>query len=186
MEEVRIGSKLIPISSLKNQPDSSHWAVRDTPHDPSSHSRKRPGIFLSVCKKPPPLSLSPCSHTAESRTEPISRLSVRKLQAKESPISHLSVAKSLQPATPPCSKTETQVSLSPFPKPSTRKEARKSRLEFATTGHSPTADFLLDCLPETSKPPPVPASKKNDSEKPLPPGARRIDQFFSKSAEIMQ
>ncbi|KAL0918699.1 hypothetical protein M5K25_010722 [Dendrobium thyrsiflorum] len=175
MEEVRIGSKLIPISSIKNQPNSSHWAVRETPHDPSSHSRKRPGIFLSVRKKPPPLSLSPCSHTAESRTEPISRLSVRKLQAK-----------SLQPATPPSSQTETQVSLSPFPKPSTRKEARKSRLEFATTGHSPTADFLLDCLPETSKPPPVPASKKNDSEKPLPPGARRIDQFFSKSAEIKQ
>ncbi|PKU66067.1 transcriptional activator HAP5-like isoform X3 [Dendrobium catenatum] len=67
-----------------------------------------------------------------------------------------------------------------------RKTVKLEDLRTAITGHSPTADFLLDCLPETSKPPPILAGKKNESEKPLPPGARRIDEFFSKSAEIVQ
>ncbi|KAG0498116.1 hypothetical protein HPP92_002807 [Vanilla planifolia] len=50
----------------------------------------------------------------------------------------------------------------------------------AIHGHSPTADFLLDCLPKQPKSQPTSSTRKGDMEKEMPTGVRRIDEFFSK------
>ncbi|KAK8956461.1 hypothetical protein KSP40_PGU006852 [Platanthera guangdongensis] len=66
-----------------------------------------------------------------------------------------------------------------------RKTIKVEHLRAAVTDHSPTADFLLDCIPEVKLAPP-PTSRKSGTEKPLPPGARGIQDFFSKQSEIAQ
>lgn len=67
-----------------------------------------------------------------------------------------------------------------------RKTVKLEDLRIAVTGHSPTSDFLLDCLPQTSKQPPPTSGKKGNTEKPAAAGVRRIDAFFSKPTEIGQ
>ncbi|XP_020581843.1 nuclear transcription factor Y subunit C-9 [Phalaenopsis equestris] len=60
-----------------------------------------------------------------------------------------------------------------------RKTIKLEDLRKAIKGHSPTADFLFDCLPKISKLPTPQTVKRSDPEKPLPAGVRRIDAFFS-------
>ncbi|KAG1330069.1 Nuclear transcription factor Y subunit C [Cocos nucifera] len=67
---------------------------------------------------------------------------------------------------------------------SKRRTIKLDHLHSAACSHPPTSDFLLDSLPRPS-PPSKPAARPRSasssaSEKPLPPGARRIDDFFRK------
>ncbi|XP_058111061.1 uncharacterized protein LOC131254027 [Magnolia sinica] len=71
-----------------------------------------------------------------------------------------------------------------------RKIIKLDHLRSAARKHQPTHDFLLDSLPIPSRPS-VPDStaqikSRRPVEKPLPPGARRIDAFFSKSADVAE
>ncbi|XP_074568774.1 uncharacterized protein LOC141825286 [Curcuma longa] len=64
-----------------------------------------------------------------------------------------------------------------------RRTIKPDHIREAVRAHRPTADFLLDCLPKPTPPPPKPASgaKNRSAEgKPLPSGTRRIDDFFRK------
>ncbi|RWW81578.1 hypothetical protein BHE74_00010011 [Ensete ventricosum] len=74
-----------------------------------------------------------------------------------------------------------------------KKKRRIIKLEHvrsAARAHRPTSQFLLDCLPK----PPPPASKpasgaskaRSADEKPLPPGARRIDDFLRSTSAVPQ
>ncbi|XP_073009890.1 DNA polymerase II subunit B3-1 [Typha latifolia] len=67
-----------------------------------------------------------------------------------------------------------------------RRKRRTVKLEHvraAARDHRPTADFLLDCLPNPApRPPPPPSSAAKEAEKPLPKGTRRIDHIFQKTA----
>ncbi|KAK7311990.1 hypothetical protein RJT34_10508 [Clitoria ternatea] len=65
-----------------------------------------------------------------------------------------------------------------------RKTVNLEHLRTAVKRHQPTRDFLLDSLPLPTQPAkpdkPVPAADQNKSST-VPPGTRRIDQFFRKS-----
>lgn len=67
-----------------------------------------------------------------------------------------------------------------------RKTIKVDHLRTAANRHPPTADFLLDSLPMPSRPPTRPSTDQVKPplrvEEPLPPGARRIEDFFPKSA----
>ncbi|XXG81234.1 hypothetical protein AAC387_Pa09g1922 [Persea americana] len=71
-----------------------------------------------------------------------------------------------------------------------RRTIKTDHIRIAAKRHRPTADFLLDSLPMPSQPPARPSSDQTKpssshvEEKPLPPGVRRIDHFFHKSAEV--
>ncbi|CAL9126727.1 uncharacterized protein LOC135680151 [Musa acuminata AAA Group] len=70
-----------------------------------------------------------------------------------------------------------------------RRIIKLDHIRSAARAHRPTAAFLLDCLP---KPPPPPKAvsptlkARSADEKPLPPGARRIDDFFRKPSADTQ
>ena len=60
-----------------------------------------------------------------------------------------------------------------------KKSVRLDHLLSAARNHPPSADFLLDSLSLPAKP--LPETKPIPSvAKPLPPGSRRIDEFFSR------
>ncbi|KAJ9169339.1 hypothetical protein P3X46_017543 [Hevea brasiliensis] len=67
-----------------------------------------------------------------------------------------------------------------------RKIVKLDHIRVAVKRHQPTSDFLLDSLPApTQSSDKQPAEKTHPSpvpDKPLPPGTRRIDDFFAKSA----
>ncbi|URE20467.1 factor y subunit [Musa troglodytarum] len=70
-----------------------------------------------------------------------------------------------------------------------RRIIKLDHIRSAARAHRPTSAFLLDCLP---KPPPPPKAvsptlkARSADEKPLPPGARRIDDFFRKPSADTQ
>ncbi|CAD5186008.1 unnamed protein product [Musa acuminata subsp. malaccensis] len=69
-----------------------------------------------------------------------------------------------------------------------RRIIKLDHVRSAARAHRPTSQFLLDCLPK----PPPPASKpasgaskaRSADEKPLPPGARRIDDFLRSPSAV--
>ncbi|KAJ0977875.1 hypothetical protein J5N97_013349 [Dioscorea zingiberensis] len=65
-----------------------------------------------------------------------------------------------------------------------RKVIKVDHLRSAVRNHPPTSDFLLDCLPKPAQTKPSSAARRrpspDDAPPPLPPGARRIDDFFSR------
>ncbi|KAH7681873.1 Transcription factor CBF/NF-Y/archaeal histone domain-containing protein [Dioscorea alata] len=65
-----------------------------------------------------------------------------------------------------------------------RKVIKVEHLRSAARNHPPTSDFLLDCLPKPAQAKPSASATSrplpDDAPPPLPPGARRIDDFFSK------
>ncbi|GMY26506.1 DNA polymerase epsilon subunit 4 [Fagus crenata] len=67
-----------------------------------------------------------------------------------------------------------------------RKIVKLEHMRVAVKRHQPTSEFLLDSLPMPSQPLDRPATDQNRtrpvSEKPLPAGTRRIDDFFHKPA----
>ncbi|KAL5975503.1 hypothetical protein ACLOJK_019825 [Asimina triloba] len=71
-----------------------------------------------------------------------------------------------------------------------RKTVKLEHIRGAAKRHPPTTDFLLDSLPMPSRPPaPDPAAQSKPrcaAEKPLPPGTRRIDSFFSKPSDAAE
>lgn len=67
-----------------------------------------------------------------------------------------------------------------------RKIVKLEHIRAAVKRHRPTSDFLLDSLPVPSQPSDHQPSERNSSrhpvaEKPVPPGTRRIDDFFRKT-----
>ncbi|XP_031272829.1 nuclear transcription factor Y subunit C-5 [Pistacia vera] len=68
-----------------------------------------------------------------------------------------------------------------------RKTIKLDHIRTAVKRHQPTSDFLLDSLPQPVQSEDRPATDRTRSrpntEKPLPVGTRRIDDFFSKPAE---
>ncbi|KAF2286499.1 hypothetical protein GH714_017376 [Hevea brasiliensis] len=67
-----------------------------------------------------------------------------------------------------------------------RKIVKLDHIRVAVKRHQPTGDFLLDSLPVptqlSDKPPAEKTRPAPVTDKPLPPGTRRIDYFFAKSA----
>lgn len=67
-----------------------------------------------------------------------------------------------------------------------RKIVKLDHIRIAVKRHQPTRDFLLDSLPvptQLSGKPPVEKTRPTPAaDKSLPPGTRRIDSFFAKSA----
>jgi|UniRef100_A0A2N9HEV3 histone H3/H4 len=66
------------------------------------------------------------------------------------------------------------------------KIVKLEHMRVAVKRHQPTSEFLLDSLPMPSQPSDSPTIDQNRtrpvSEKPLPTGTRRIDDFFHKPA----
>ncbi|ONK80843.1 uncharacterized protein A4U43_C01F22400 [Asparagus officinalis] len=69
-----------------------------------------------------------------------------------------------------------------------RRIIKIDHLRSAVRSHAPTSDFLLDCLPAAAETAPAKEkrAKLDRVEKPLPPGARRIDGFFRKNADPVE
>lgn len=67
-----------------------------------------------------------------------------------------------------------------------KKSVRMDHLLSAARSHPPCRDFLLDSISLPTKPLPPPEAKQAPPKiaKPLPPGARRIDQFFRKPSSV--
>ncbi|EEF47477.1 negative cofactor 2 complex subunit alpha [Ricinus communis] len=67
-----------------------------------------------------------------------------------------------------------------------RKTIKLDHIRIAVKRHQPTSDFLLDSLPSPTESSDKLAAEKNRSrliaDKPAPPGTRRIDEIFAKSA----
>ncbi|XAR48173.1 hypothetical protein NMG60_11030907 [Bertholletia excelsa] len=66
-----------------------------------------------------------------------------------------------------------------------RKTVKLEHLRIAVKRHQPTSDFLLDSLPSPAQPadcPPTERARAHSTEKPLPSGTRRIDDFFHKGS----
>ncbi|KAJ4847198.1 hypothetical protein Tsubulata_007719 [Turnera subulata] len=68
-----------------------------------------------------------------------------------------------------------------------RRIVKLEHLRIAVKRHRPTSDFLLDSLPAPAQPSNKPPARSDTArtEKPpaqVPPGTRRIDHFFSKTA----
>ncbi|KAJ9176196.1 hypothetical protein P3X46_011535 [Hevea brasiliensis] len=63
-----------------------------------------------------------------------------------------------------------------------RKIVKLDHIRVAVKRHQPTGDFLLDSLPVPTQLSDKPPAEKTRHDKPLPPGTRRIDYFFAKSA----
>ncbi|MQM07138.1 hypothetical protein Taro_039976 [Colocasia esculenta] len=65
-----------------------------------------------------------------------------------------------------------------------KKSVRIDHLRAAARDHQPTGDFLLDSLPQLqARPIPQPEARRAlSADKPLPPGARHIDEFFRRSS----
>ncbi|KAJ0038768.1 hypothetical protein Pint_23718 [Pistacia integerrima] len=61
-----------------------------------------------------------------------------------------------------------------------RKTIKLDHIRTAVKRHQPTSDFLLDSLPQPVQ---YRTRSRPNTEKPLPVGTRRIDDFFSKPAE---
>ncbi|CAA6672735.1 unnamed protein product [Spirodela intermedia] len=67
-----------------------------------------------------------------------------------------------------------------------KKSVRMDHLLSAARSHPPCRDFLLDSisLPTKTLPPPEAKQAPPKIAKPLPPGTRRIDQFFRKPSSV--
>ncbi|CDP13333.1 unnamed protein product [Coffea canephora] len=64
-----------------------------------------------------------------------------------------------------------------------KKTIKLEHLRAAVKRHLPTSDFLLDSLPPPAQPSdqlPKDRPRPRSSDKPVPPGSRRIDAFFNK------